>query len=213
LKQIINKIIALPLIQVPLNLSKSLVLPGFDGLPIYDVIIFFIEGIQKNSLTTRASSLAFRFFLALFPSVIFLFSLIPYIPIDNFKTQLFELIRELLPGDAYDMASSTIEDLVLNKHDSLLSFGFLFALYLASNGINSMILAFNESFHSIKKGSFIKQRLVSLLLLFILTVLMILAIGLIIFSGIIINELIDQEILHDVIILLLITKFMAQLVR
>lgn len=193
----LNKIIASKLVQVPLNLSKKIVLPGFDGLPIFDVVSFFIEGIQKNSLTTRASSLAFRFFLALFPFIIFLFSLIPYVPIANFKIQLFELIRSFLPGDAYEMASSTIEDLVLNKHESLLSFGFIFALYLASNGINSMILAFNESYHSSKKGSFIKQRLISLLLLAILTILVILAIGLIIFSAIIINELIDQGILHN----------------
>jgi len=185
------------MVQIPLRLSKRIILPGFDGLPIFDVIRFFITGLQKSSLTTRASSLAFRFFLALFPSIIFLFSLIPYIPIDNFKLQLFKIIQDLLPGNAYDMASSTIEDLVNNKHEGLLSFGFLFALYLASDGINSMISAFNESYHSTKEGSFIKQRLTSFLLLAILTILMVLAIGLIVFSAVIIKELIAQGILHD----------------
>lgn len=185
----IDKITNSSLVQIPLTLSKKLIIPGFDGLPLYDVVTFFIEGIQKNSLTTRASSLAFRFFLALFPSIIFLFSLIPYIPIDNFKIQLFELIRGMLPGDAYEMASSTIEDLMNNRHEGLLSFGFIFAFYLASNGVNSMIIAFNETSHSSKKASFIKTRLSSFLLLFIIVFLMIVAIGLIVFSATITNYL------------------------
>ena len=188
----IKLIIETPFIQIPLNLSKKLVLPGFDGLAIYDVIRFFIEGIQKSSLTTRASSLAFRFFLALFPSIIFLFALIPYIPIDNFQVELLDLIKSVLPNNAYELSISTIDDLISEKDNSLLSFGFLFALYLASDGVNSMINAFNESYHVEKKGSFFETRLRSLLVLFLLTVLMILAIGLIVFSGVITKYLISH---------------------
>ncbi|PCJ25973.1 MAG: ribonuclease BN [Flavobacteriales bacterium] len=169
-------------VQAPLNLSKKLIIPGFDGLPIYDVVIFFVQGIQKSSLTMRASSLAFRFFLALFPSIIFLFALIPYIPIDNFREQLLALIQSILPQQANELANSTIEEVLTVKNDGLLSFGFLFALYLASDGVNSMIMAFNNSYHAIKKGSYIKRRLRSFLLLAILTLLMVTAIGLIVFS-------------------------------
>jgi len=204
LKKIIEIIISSSLVQLPLNLSKRLIIPGFDNLPLYDVVCFFIEGIQKNSLTTRASSLAFRFFLALFPFIIFLFSLIPYIPIANFKIQLFELIKGMLPGDAYEMASSTIEDLMTNRNEGLLSFGFIFAFYLASNGVNSMVIAFNETSHSSKKTSFIKTRLSSILLLFIIVFLMIIAIGLIVFSAYITNYLTSNDyITHNYIIYLL----------
>jgi membrane protein len=204
LKKIIEKITKSPLIRIPIIFSKKLVLPGFDGLSLYEVLSFFIDGIQKNSLTTRASSLAFRFFLALFPSIIFLFSLIPYIPITGFKIELFELIRGMLPGDAYEMASSTIEDLMNNRHEGLLSFGFFFALYLASNGVNSMVIAFNETSHTPNNASFIKTRLSSLLLLFIIIVLMITAIGLIVFSSFITNYLTSNEIItHNYIIYLL----------
>jgi len=192
LKKLIDKIINSTIVQIPLNISKQLYIPGFDGLNLFEVLNFFIEGIQKNSLTTRASSLAFRFFLALFPSIIFLFSLIPHIPIDGFKIQLFKLIRGMLPGDAYNLASSTIEDLMNNTHDGLLSFGFLFAFYLASNGVNSMIIAFNETSHSSEKAGFIKTRLSSFLLLFIIIFLMIIAIGLIVFSSTITNFLTDN---------------------
>lgn len=192
MKKYLQIIIASKLVQAPLQLSKRIILPGFDGMPFYDVVVFFIKGLRESSLTTRASSLAFQFFLALFPSIIFLFTLIPIIPIDNFQDQLFDLIKEIMPTNAYELANETIEDLIKNKNNSLLSFGFIFALYFATNGINAMIMAFNHSYHSSKKGSFIKQRLTSFLLLFILTFLMVIAIGLIVFSNIIIKKMIAE---------------------
>lgn len=192
MSKIQSKIISSKLVQIPLNISKNLVIPGFDGLSIYEVLKFFIEGIQKSSLTMRASSLAFRFFLALFPSIIFLFALIPYIPIENFKPQLLELIQSVLPEQANELAHSTIEEIVNKGNGKLLSFGFLFALYLASDGVNSMIMAFNNSYHNIKKGSYIKRRLRSFLLLAILTLLMVTAIGLIVFS-----ETLTMKLVHS----------------
>ena len=93
LKKYLDLIIESNLIQTPLNFSKKLVLPGFDGIPLYDVLVFLIKGLQKSSLTTRASSLAFRFFLALFPTLIFLLSLLPYIPIDDFYNELLMILK------------------------------------------------------------------------------------------------------------------------
>jgi membrane protein len=191
LNRYLKKILDSNLVQAPITLSKKLIIPGFDGLPIYDVIGFFITGIQQNSLTTRASSLAFRFFLALFPSIIFLFALIPYIPIDNFQEQLLILIESVLPHSAYELTNSTINDLITDKNEGLLSFGFFFAFYLASNGVNSMVIAFNNTYHAQKKASFVETRLRSLLLLFIIFLLMVVAIGLIVFSGVFTNYLLS----------------------
>ncbi|MCB0409782.1 MAG: YihY/virulence factor BrkB family protein [Flavobacteriales bacterium] len=193
----LDKILKLKLVQAPINLSKRIVLPGFDGIPLYEVLEFLITGLQKSSLTTRASSLAFRFFLALFPSLIFLLSLLPYIPIDHFYNELLLILRELLPEEAYKTAKDTMHDLFNKKHNTLLSFGFLFALYLASDGVNAMIEAFQDSYHTGKKVNFIKKRLISLLLLVILTFLMIAAIGLIVFSGVFISYLISNNILSS----------------
>jgi membrane protein len=213
LNKYLKKIIDSNLVQAPITLSKKLVIPGFDGLPIYDVISFFVIGIQKNSLSTRASSLAFRFFLALFPSIIFLFALIPYIPIDNFQEQLLVLIESVLPHSAYELTNSTINNLITDKNEGLLSFGFLFAFYLASNGVNSMVIAFNNTYHAQKKSTFIKTRLRSLLLLFIIFLLMISAIGLIVFSGVFTNYLISHHYISNNYILyaLKVIKFIALL--
>lgn len=107
------------------------------------------------------------------------------------------ILEELLPKEAYRASVETIDDLFNNQHNALLSFGFLFALYLASDGVNAMILAFQNSYHSSKKVSFITQRLTSLLLLLILTILMVLAVGLIVFSGVFISYLISNGLLTD----------------
>lgn len=192
MNKFLEKIYDSNLVQTPINLSKKVIIPGFDGMPLYKVLVFFINGVSKNSLTTRASSLAFRFFLALFPFIIFIVSIIPYIPVDNFHSELLNLLQQILPGESYSMAESTINDLVHKKHNTLLSFGFIFAFYLASNGVNSMITAFNSSYHAIKKGSFIESYLRSFLLLIILTVLMIVAIGLVIFSEMIVGYFITE---------------------
>lgn len=211
MNKFLKKIYESKLIQAPINLSKKIIIPGFDGVPLYTVLEFFITGITQNSLTTRASSLAFRFFLSLFPFIIFLVSIIPYIPVDNFHSELLELLHKVLPGESYNMAEDTINDLVNKKHNTLLSFGFIFAFYLASNGVNSMITAFNSSYHAVKKGSFIQTYLRSFLLLIILTFLMIVTIGLVIFSEMIIDYFISKGFLEDggVIFLLNVGKYIV----
>ena len=93
--------------------SKSIEVPFFSGLTVYDITSFFIKGIYEGAVTTRASSIAYSFFLALFPGILFLFTLIPYIPIAGFQTELFSILQEVMPPDTYDLAKTTIDD-VLN---------------------------------------------------------------------------------------------------
>lgn len=162
--------------------TKHFVIPGFRGMSVYDVAKFFIIGINKGAITTRASSLAFNFFLALFPAIIFLFTLIPYVPIKGFQEELFILMQDIFPPTTFDATKSTIDDIVNNKQGGLLSIGFVIALYFSTNGINSLIEAFNANIHIKESRSLLMQRWVSLVLTLILSVLVFLAITLIIFS-------------------------------
>jgi membrane protein len=99
-------------------------------MPIYYVADFFFTGIQRGRIVTRAQALAFSFFLAIFPSIIFLFSLLPYIPIHNFQDQLLDLIHSFLPSNAFNSARETIEDIVKIPHGGLLSFAILLRMVL-----------------------------------------------------------------------------------
>ena len=80
-------------IQFTKDKAKEVSLPGFYKRSIYEVVKFFVDGVRKGSLTTRASAVAFNFVLALFPGIIFLFTLIPYIPIQNFQSELLQLFE------------------------------------------------------------------------------------------------------------------------
>lgn len=179
------------------QLSRRVIIPGFDGVPLYDVLAFFIRSMQQGSLVTRASSLAFKFFLALFPAMIFLFTLLPYIPIENFTDKLLNQMQFMLPQEAYQLSKDTVADLAENRREGLLSFGFLFTIYLATNGINAMIAAFNQSVYLVEKRNFLMQRLAALGLMVILLLLAIIAMFLIIFSNIIIDQLLELDLLHS----------------
>ncbi len=168
-------------------------MPGFEGLPLYDVLKFFFKGIVKGAITSRASSLAFSFFLALFPSAIFLFTLIPYIPIEGFQDELIALLRAFMPSSAFEAMEETLEDIILHQRGGLLSIGFITALYFSTNGFNAMISAFNQSYHTVETRKLWMQRLISLLLVFIQTLLILSATALLIYTEYLSKQLAIQS--------------------
>ncbi|MFI3220099.1 MAG: YihY/virulence factor BrkB family protein [Methylococcales bacterium] len=200
------KILLIAAIQKLIDSSKTMRLPCYSQLTWYDIGYFFLVETQKSAISTRASAVAFTFFLALFPAIIFFFSLIPFLPIDNLHQQVLNDMHSLLPENAYQAAVETINDLVKNQHNGLLSFGFLVTLYLSTNGINALIDAFNQAIHVVETRSFIKQRIVSLYLLGALSLLVLTASLLIIFSEIAINYAIAHGLLlSDGIVIVLLT--------
>ena len=162
--------------------AKLIKLPFFDGLPLYDVALFFWKGIVDGAISTRASAIAFNFILAIFPAIIFVFTLIPYIPIAHFQQQLLNLLQSILPHNAFLAIEGTIENIVTQPRGGLLSFGFLAAFFFSTNGIVSVIAAFNGTIHAIETRSWINQRLVALVLAVILTLLTTFSVALITLS-------------------------------
>jgi len=176
--------------------AKKVSLPGFYGIPLYDVIKFFVEGIRNGALTTRASSVAFSFVLAMFPATIFLFTLIPYIPINNFQNELLSVFENVLPKTAFHFLESTLVDLVMRKNWGLLSFGALASLFFSMNGIHALIEGFNASHHYVETRSWLTQRLMSIALVFILFSLITSATILIISSRAVLNMMVEQNLLE-----------------
>jgi len=153
-------------------------LPGFHPLPLYDVAAFFSHEIQQRTLLNKASALAFNFMLAFFPATIFLFTLIPYIPIKNFQVELLKVLATVLPYNAYMAFEATIEDIVRIHNGSLLSIGFVSALYFATNGIVNLMQAFNRSSLIIEKRTWFKRRTIALSLTVVISVALLVAITL-----------------------------------
>ena len=168
---------------------KNIILPGFDGITMYEVSRFFFKGLYQGALTMRASAVAFNFFLALFPFILFLFTVIPYIPIEGFQEMLFATLEDILPVSTFETVRGTAEDIIMRPRGGLLSAGFVMALFFSTSGLNSLIGAFNQTAHQLETRSFLKQQLISLVLVLILSGMAIIATGLLISGNALVHYL------------------------
>jgi len=185
--------------------AKKIKLPFFEGVPLYDVTLFFWHSIAKGAIATRASAIAFSFFIAFFPFVIFLFTLIPYIPIDNFQNELLTLIQNVVPPTTYQTIEKTVIDIITQPRGDLLSFGFFAALIFSTNGLASMMSAFDATIHTIHRRTWLSQRITAIYLLIILSLMLTIVIALLTSGELFIQYLQKNQILKDNFILFLIS--------
>jgi membrane protein len=191
-----------------LKLSKQITLPGFNGVPLYDVAVFFIRGLTEGYITSRAASISYSMFLAIFPFLIFLFTIIPFIPIENFQQSLLAIIQDFMPSLAFESVRETIIDIVTRPRSSILILNLILTLYFSTNGVNSLIEAFNNTYHALETRSSFKQYLVSLMIVLINSFLLIMAIGLITFGSSLLSWILPNSIQNSVVVV-----FMFQLLR
>ena len=152
-------------VRTLLHYSRLVVLPGFQGIPLFDVAIFFIKGLAKGAINQRASSAAFRFVMAIFPMLLFLFTLLPYFDTQYYSNQIFTFLKDILPLNIYQPIEATLIEILSRKYNSLMSIGIVAAIYASSSGINAMMISFHTSKHeSIEKRSWWKRRLISIVM-------------------------------------------------
>jgi len=127
--------------------SKKIILPGFDGLPLYDVIKFFISQVKKVGLNDRARSVSFSFLSAIPAAAIFLCTLIPYLPVaKEIQKQLLLITKDITPNqNTYQLIKSFLEDFLTKQRVGLLSFGFVLAVFYSSNAMMGIMRSFNKS--------------------------------------------------------------------
>lgn len=185
------------LVKSIFDFAKRIKPLGFEGLSLFDVSKFFLEGLMKGAVTTRSAAIAYRLIIAIFPVVIVLFSCLPYIPIDNFQSILFEWLGDFFPGNTFHYVEERIAVLFERGHSSIISIGSILSVWYASASVNAIMMGFNGSYHLDNKGNFIILRLISILLFIVLGILLLIAIALIIFSGMIFDELLARELLTE----------------
>lgn len=181
MKKLHNSLLLLKPYDRFIEWSKTAVLPGFSNLPLYTVAVFFFQEIKREAILNKASSLAYNFMLAIFPGIIFLFTLIPYIPIANFQEGLMDFLAIVIPYEAFSAIESTLEDIIKNQNGGLLSFGFLLATFFATNGVTNLMMAFNKSSLTRENRSWGQRRLIALGLSF--AIITALTIGIAVFTG------------------------------
>jgi membrane protein len=167
------------------NKSKRIIPPGFNGIPLYDVIRFFSRQVQTTSITERASSIAFNFVMAIPAAFMFLFTLIPYFPISTeLENALYSLIRDVIPGEKDNaVVINFLHDFIRKPRTGLLSLGFILALYFSSNAVIGIMLSFDKNYHGFRKRTGFQKRMVAFKLTLILYVLIFACILLLVAQG------------------------------
>ncbi len=133
------------------NRSKFIFLPGFEGVPLYDVLRFFYRQIKTEGLPQRASAISYNFIMAIPPSLLFLFTLIPNLPFFSKKSiqlELHRLILDIIPAQTYNKELiKFVDSFIFESRIAVLSFGLLVSLFFASNAMMGLIVAFNRKQH------------------------------------------------------------------
>ncbi len=150
-------------------------LAAFQGETIYNVGIYFWRAIFKENLSSRASSLSFNFFLALFPAIIFLLTLIAYLPFQGLKMQFIQELARVLPKQSFQEIHGTILEILNKQNTGLLSFGFITTLYFVSNAFHLLIISFDRRLPQGEKKNWFQIRSKAIFLTFWLTILIIIA--------------------------------------
>ncbi|MTI31674.1 YihY/virulence factor BrkB family protein, partial [Xanthovirga aplysinae] len=161
----------------------------------YTIIQIFLRKIVQDNVFQVANGVAFSFTLATFPAIIFLFTLIPYIPVEGLDHQIMDFLKEVMPSSLFKSTAATINDILSRRRGGLMSFGFAFALLMSTNGMAALMAAFNRCRHTRESRGFLKLRWVAGVLTFLLVIVLLLAIFLLIVGQQIINFLVDHNFL------------------
>ena len=176
-KSIEQKIEKIPVLRWVLRFLKSIKLPGLEGLSLYDLFEMYVLGIIHGALTIRASAVAFSFFMAIFPFLLFIIILIPYIPFDGFQYDFLNFLEASLPPNTSDFFNQNIfENINKNRGGGLISSVFLISMFLMSNGVNAVFSSFENSYHQQLNRNFINQYLYAFGVSIILVVILIITI-------------------------------------
>lgn len=169
----------IPVVNWLVALLKKIKLKAFEGLSMYDLIEMYVVGIVEGALSTRASSIAFSVFMAIFPLLIFFVTLIPFlipyisVGTENFDAQFLLFLESFLPSATSEYFGEIYQQIKDQKRGGLLSSAFLISIFLVANGVNSIFAGFEYSYHVELTRNFFKQYAYALMVGLILSILVI----------------------------------------
>lgn len=187
LKNIIEKIV---------KYLQSIAIPG-TNISLYNVLVVLWKKIITFDIDQRAAAVSFSLILAVFPGIIFLFTLIPYLPIDNLDQLILDFLKNILPRGIYGSVSATITEIISRRRVDILSFGFFFTVFAATNGMMALMRSFNMALKKRDKRTYLKARWVGLLLTALLVFTLIVAIVVIVVGQIFLEYLLQKELIGE----------------
>ena len=157
------------------NFLRKIKFKSLYGFSLYELFRLYLTGLLKGSITTRAGSISFSFFMAFFPFVLFVLNLIPFFPIENFDQIFLDLIESLIPKESSNFFHEIFIDINSKKRTGLLSTTLFLSIILIGNGVNSIFSGFSDSYHIEFSRNFIKQYLYAIMVGLILVLVVLFA--------------------------------------
>ena len=157
------------------NFLRKIKFKSLYGFSLYELFRLYLTGLLKGSITTRAGSISFSFFMAFFPFVLFVLNLIPFFPIENFDQIFLDLIESLIPKESSNFFHEIFIDINSKKRTGLLSTTLFLSIILIGNGVNSIFSGFSDSYHIEFSRNFIKQYLYAVMVGLILVLVVLFA--------------------------------------
>jgi len=174
--------------------AKTTTLPFFDDVPIYDVLHFIYEEIKKDDIITRANSMAYSFFLALFPFLLVMLSVIYFLPYDFDVDSYIDNLPEVIPQEIRSTIERMIIDVLQVPRGGILSIGFVLALYFSSNGMITLMKGFDKAYElTFVSRPFIQSRLVAIKLTLLMGGLFLVSLIFIVFGDLILTQLFGPD--------------------
>ncbi|MFK5879385.1 MAG: YihY/virulence factor BrkB family protein [Flavobacteriaceae bacterium] len=185
-KKIENNLLKIPVLRLLVKFTMKIKIPGLQGMSLYDLLEMYIIGIVNGALTSRAGAIAFSFFMALFPFLLFILTLIPILNIDGLQDYFMAFLKESLPPTTADAVDGVVNDIFTNRYSGLLSFGFLTTIFLMTNGVNAIFGGFEYSYHVKVTRNIFKQFMVAMGVSIILSLLLLFTIAIMIYFQVLI---------------------------
>jgi membrane protein len=179
-------ILTSPPVSYIVRKSKQISLPGFEGIPLYDVARFFLQQTQQVGLNERAASISFNFLLAVPPLGIFIFKLLSKLPgSKKLYNEALGLARQVAPDSSSYLVIKNVMDDFFASDSRLLSFGVILAVFFSSNAMITIMRTFDKSMLHIEteNRNFLQLRWEAIKLTLYIVILIIATIGILFTQG------------------------------
>ncbi|NGY37126.1 YihY/virulence factor BrkB family protein [Flavobacterium sp. XN-5] len=206
-EEIEEKIDKIPVLRNFAIYLKRIKLKWLADLRLYDLMELYVLGIVEGAVSNRAGSIAFSFFMALFPFALFILNLIPYIPIEGFQADFLKFVSEGVPPNTFYAIENIVNDILHNSHSGLLSTGFILSIFLMANGLNAILGGFENSRHVLVKRGFVRQYLIAVGMSVFLSLLLLLTVGVIVVFEVFIHKLTANQVLNEQIPLIVMGRY------
>lgn len=158
----------------------------------FDLFRFLFKSMKRRRFTLAAMAMSFRFFFAVFPALILIFTLLPYIPVDNLQAEVSGFLDSVMPADSLDFMHRVLDEFFRRPSAGVIYLNLGLLLFSSLGGIKVMMQAFSVESDLFRERKFLRFNAVALLIFVLLFLLFLVMIGLLVSGEYFINYLLDH---------------------